>query len=863
MNIAKTEIPQKYKAFAARHDLKDCPFFDERPEHELLFMMGDTCKNRGDAEGMREAFTMLADHKDSTRSPEFHFRALFALCRYGEAISFFSGCRKAGKPLSHSLLWNPLGFFGALPPVYFETALKTLRKEHLPPQQRLAGMFYALFLQRCAGMPVSYSSLSAEKQLSSPEYAWLSAAIGYEYLQSCRYEDALEMLSAAAGSSSEDWILLCRLGETLFCLGRAGEALEKFAAARELAPGESDAWLGKITLFRGDADAALELLEPEDAENLVWRDSDAALWRGAARLMLRADGAEKLIAQACAANPSSVEAKLWHARALMQQGSLKPALEAAREACSVRNDYFWAHMLQARIQLELGNGDQALVSAASAKAAFAALLDYLERSIKPGGDPLSSKTALKKFVAKAFALAGANISVDQPLARLSFAGFDPLALAAPRRMAAAARSAQDAAIFADKNIPPEIAAAIKRRRLEHCEFVDNRPADRLLCACAEECMSRGDARGAKEFYSFLLKGEYKDLPAEDRFRALFFLRDFKAAFELAFPENGGGQVSSSVAREPLYGIAALPEDYLSAGVAALRKAELDERYSFVRDFYTRYLSGDAAGIVAMTDSKLDDAKKYGWINLVAGTCLLDCCQYKAAAQRFSSAGAICGKDHVTLCRLGEALLCSGQEKKAFAAFAEARALLAHESDAWKGEMLLFLGRYEDALHALEGPGSLAPTWRCAAWLRLGRMQDALDALAGLVRARASDREAGLWYAYALALSGEYAEASSAVGGVLEAVPDYFWAHIVAAAARADEKPRARRHLERAAALWPDVYAHLEKKIKKVSAREDIRGFALAALEFAGGNLRNDYYLQGLSLPGFFPSERALVKPRAR
>ena len=864
MNKAKNEVPAKYKALAEKYNLLDSPFFDERPEQEILFMMGDACKNRGDAEGMRAAFSLLVKDKNSPQHPEFHFRALFAQGHFREALDFASACRKAGKPLAHSLLWNPFGFSRALPREYFETALAELQKEKFTPAQQLARSFYAIFLQCCNGLADTYVSLSSNAQLALPEYDWLAAALGYEYLHSCRYGEAYEALSRAASSAGGDWMLLCKLGETLFCLGREKEALEKFAAARELSPGIADTWQGKILLFRGDCKGALNLLQPEESENAVWRGSDGELWRGAAQFLLGAANGPKIIESAYQANPSDDETKLWQARMLLRSGSLPEALALADSAVSSRSDYFWAQLLRARIQLELGNADKAFACAALAKNSSGALFNYLENKIKPGGNPVSSKSALKKFAVKAFTLAGANINPDPYLAKITFADFEPLAPIRPDGGSGSPAAGNAAAVFADKKVPAEIAELVVKYHLENSEFIDARPLERLICVCAQECMARGEMRGAREFYTLFLSREKADsLPAE-KFRALFFLRDFAAAFELAFPEKGINPVPSPVLREPLPALESLPCEYLTASVASLKKARLDPRHSFISSFYGVYLANDSGGLLEFVASSGDEFGKYAWMGFVAGLRLLERCSYEKAAEYFSRSIKVCGPEPVAQCRLAEALLCSGSEKKAFALFAAARSASPDEVSAWKGEMLLILGRYAEALRALSCPGSMAPTWRCAAKLRLGRQEEALKELGGLVKNRITDREAALWHAYALLLAGEFEKADSAISSLLDAAPDYFWAHFVAAALRSGgEKGRALKHLKSAAALWPDVYKHLEKSLDKMTSPDTTREFALSALALAGGNLRNDYYLQGLSLKDFCPSERSSRRAGAR
>lgn len=149
------------------------------------------------------------------------------------------------------------------------------------------------------------------------------------------------------------------------------------------------------------------------------------------------------------------------------------------------------------------------------------------------------------------------------------------------------------------------------------------------------------------------------------------------------------------------------------------------------------------------------AHRYGWMRYAAGIAFFSESKERCAdaAAEFESVLRYKPDAFWARGRLAEALLCLGREKEAFAEFGRAEAALdgpkakAHLR-AWRGEALLWLGRYDEALGPLDlavsSGAELAYCWRGGARLLLGDHAGAgadLDAAVGL---DPGDAEARLW-----------------------------------------------------------------------------------------------------------------------
>jgi hypothetical protein len=217
--------------------------------------------------------------------------------------------------------------------------------------------------------------------------------------------------------------------------------------------------------------------------------------------------------------------------------------------------------------------------------------------------------------------------------------------------------------------------------------------------------------------------------------------------------------------------------------------------------------------------------RYGWMLQAAGSTFLRAGSYAQAIDYLGVAASPKNADWQARCFLGEALLCAGRQREAFASFAAAHEqAAAHERCevlAWRGEMSLWLGRYERALEDLEpalaGGALWALTWRAGARLLLGKPKEALADLDEAQRRYTGDREAPAWRAQALRALGRPREALAAVA----AEPAGPWSLLNRALARAD--------LGESAALDAD-YERLPAALKDYAARRFPKASKKARLE---------------------------------
>lgn len=173
--------------------------------------------------------------------------------------------------------------------------------------------------------------------------------------------------------------------------------------------------------------------------------------------------------------------------------------------------------------------------------------------------------------------------------------------------------------------------------------------------------------------------------------------------------------------------------------------------------------------------------------------------------------------------MAEALLCSGRGTEAFRLMAgKARALRSPGFRAWRGQLLLFTGRYAEALREL-GPGKggaspMSACWRGAALSALGRTGEALRELRAALSADPDDLEARVWFAETLLKSGRSSAASAEARKVLNKEPGNPWALLISGLARpgggnAPFRRAARTLTGRGAGAGPDLARALLEKAR--------------------------------------------------
>lgn len=130
-------------------------------------------------------------------------------------------------------------------------------------------------------------------------------------------------------------------------------------------------------------------------------------------------------------------------------------------------------------------------------------------------------------------------------------------------------------------------------------------------------------------------------------------------------------------------------------------------------------------------------------------------------------------------RLAETLLCSGKSAAAFAALRKAAKYHKVSMGVWEGELLLWLGRYPEAVKKLKADAAaghpLAWCWLGAALFKLGKKKEAVSILQKALGVRPDDNEARIWLSEALAASGKKKEAQAHLEAALKANPADFWA----------------------------------------------------------------------------------------
>ncbi|MBI4677242.1 MAG: tetratricopeptide repeat protein [Elusimicrobia bacterium] len=187
-------------------------------------------------------------------------------------------------------------------------------------------------------------------------------------------------------------------------------------------------------------------------------------------------------------------------------------------------------------------------------------------------------------------------------------------------------------------------------------------------------------------------------------------------------------------------------------------------------------------------------ERYGWMRYGAGLAHLfrGNASQDEAAEQFAAALRSKPDAFWSRGRLAEALLCLGRERAAFAQFdlalaSQRSAGVKAQIRAWRGEALLWLGRYERAVReldrAMDGGSQLAICWRGAARMLLDDRAGAEEDLDRAVGLDPADGEALVWRGELYRRTGRLREALADLGRavVLRAGP---WARVNRALARA-------------------------------------------------------------------------------
>ena len=246
--------------------------------------------------------------------------------------------------------------------------------------------------------------------------------------------------------------------------------------------------------------------------------------------------------------------------------------------------------------------------------------------------------------------------------------------------------------------------------------------------------------------------------------------------------------------------------------------------------------------------------RYAWMRWLTGIVLLRRARWEEAAGELAGVAKVFPQMVTAICSLSEAMIGLGRTKEALRILEAARPsgpLQRAAWWAWKGEILLWLGRYAEALECLEQAGGydLAFCWRGAAALLLGRPDKARQALDEALLRMPNDVEARTWRSESWRLCGNHREAMGDADRVLALSPGNVFAltnRALAKASLSDSCGMAadfevirgldgpwQRHLRGLDPVWAP--AHL-------AAPETVVAALQQALVSAKGNRRVDYSL---------------------
>ncbi|OGS06913.1 MAG: hypothetical protein A2270_00565 [Elusimicrobia bacterium RIFOXYA12_FULL_51_18] len=177
-----------------------------------------------------------------------------------------------------------------------------------------------------------------------------------------------------------------------------------------------------------------------------------------------------------------------------------------------------------------------------------------------------------------------------------------------------------------------------------------------------------------------------------------------------------------------------------------------------------------------------DIRRYGWMLYHLGRLRLFFGLTRKALNAFDSALKSKPGDWLVLCMRAECLASLGNYKAAYKDFKTAVCGNPHalaQIKAWEGEILLWDGRYEEALKNIDGVLLTCPrfaySWRGIANHKLGNLKSALDDLETALNYDPHDLEALVYRAEIARLEKDYVLAERLIKRVLKENAVYFWA----------------------------------------------------------------------------------------
>ena len=363
------------------------------------------------------------------------------------------------------------------------------------------------------------------------------------------------------------------------------------------------------------------------------------------------------------------------------------------------------------------------------------------------------------------------------------------------------------------------------------------------------CKRAGDYAGMKKAFEGFLRARGDSEPLH-AYIACCTLDRYEEAFRAAeevLDAPDGAAVLSRLWNPWGDRSSAMPEGFLPARLKKLSAAKLSPELEPYRAFLRGallYYTGDYAGALRALD-KLPalPAQRYGWMRFPAGLAALYLLDFSRALKEFSSGEKAEVSKVTSMGRLAEVYFCSGNHAAGLKKLREAQRIAPLWARAgllaWEGQLLLFAGRYKEALPPLSagarGGDDAAWCWRGAALLRLGRLKEALVDLDKAVELFPTDREARIWRAEARRLAGNPAGALADLESVLAHGPNN-WAYIDRALLRSDAGDEKGMRLD-----FLRVDPEIRRALARAAGRRDVRAMLQKAAGLALGDRRDEKY----------------------
>ncbi|MBI5210518.1 MAG: tetratricopeptide repeat protein [Elusimicrobia bacterium] len=262
-----------------------------------------------------------------------------------------------------------------------------------------------------------------------------------------------------------------------------------------------------------------------------------------------------------------------------------------------------------------------------------------------------------------------------------------------------------------------------------------------------------------------------------RFIALMALGEYKAAFQQGEAIlDGKARPDHECVFEPWIDHAVRPHSdaFFLERMAEMERLTLELPRSPWAWFYSGLLLCRTRrfreGLAALDRVADFDGDRYGWMRYAAGIWRLFLCHVEGAVEDLRAAAPTSWL-WWTRGRLAEAFVCLGRDAEAFEELDRAERAVSsgdlQQVRAWRGEVLLWLGRYEEAIGVLDTSLAMgcemAACWRGGAAMLLGRFDEALEYLDRAVARTPRDAEALVFRGELHRRMGRRSEAAADLG----------------------------------------------------------------------------------------------------